>query len=370
MASKDKKSSVKRKKNGYFKNLLIYLFLVIILIVFIILPEFYGKPVAEWSDNMIQIVGDFCIYLLGIIGLFEFCYDNGLTFLVPNNFTNYKERRLEKQTKDYIYTFLDKETDFLHEHEQLRIGELMSIIGLSTHDHNLVKSEVIRARLSPMYNIETAQKKLEDILFHSDVIRDLHMDSEVSQHPDFRFYFRFSDLMHDPALRSLISKIMATYIYHTLGNKANGAPFNVSDLDIVMTPTHGNFLLGFDVNSILGKHYIKMIPKSKVFGDNYYEGIIPEKNSIDGINVILVHDVLVSGGQIIESIDEIKTVFGNCNICVFSLVYRNFADSLTMLQRKYDKIKFYNLIEYSEDDIAEMRRRITDYDTTYEDDIC
>ena len=369
MASKNKKNTAKRKKAGLIKDVLIYLFLVAILVMFIVLPGFYGKPMEEWSDNMMQIVGDFCIYLLGIIGLFEFCYDNGLIFLVPNSFANYKEKRLEKQTKDYIYTFLDKETDFLHEHEHLRAGELMSIIGLSTHDHSLVKSEVIRARLRPMYDIDTARQKLEDILFHSDVIRDLHQDSEVSQNPDFRFYIRFPDLMHDPALRILISKIMATFVYHILGNRANGAPFGVSDLDIVMTPTHGNFLLGFDVNAILGKHYIKMIPKTKVFGDNYYEGIIPEKSSSDGINVILVHDVLVSGGQIIESIDEIRTVFGNCNICVFSLVYRNFGDSLTMLQRKYDNVKFYNLIEYSEDDIDEKRKQITDNDNASEDDI-
>ena len=143
-----------------------------------------------------------------------------------------------------------------------------------------------------------------------------------------------------------------------------------ANLDIVMTPTHGNFLLGFDVNALLGKHYIKMIPKNKVFGNNYYEGVIPERNDTDGINIILVHDILVSGGQIIESIDEIRTVFGNCNICVFSLVYRNCGDALTMLQRKYDNIKFYNLLEYSEDDIDKKRGQIIDHEHSYEDDIC
>ena len=362
MASKNKNHSHKRKKRTHFKDIVIYFFLCLILIIFIINPEFYGKPMAEWSDNMMHIVGDLSIYLLGIIGLFEFCYDNGLLFLVPHNFAVYKEKHLEKQTKDYIYTFLDKETEFLHEHERLRAGELMSIIGLSTHDHSLIQSRVIEARLSPMYDISTAKSKLEDILFHSDVIRDLHTDSEVSQNPDFRFYFRFSDLMHDPALRILISKITATYIYHTLGDKTQNAPYAVSNLDIVMTPTHGNFLLGFDVNAHLGKHYIKLIPKIKVRGNNYYEGIIPEKNSNDGINVLLVHDILVSGDQIGESIDQIRTVFGKCNICVFSLIYRNFSDALTKLQRTYDDVKFYNMIEYSEDDIAEKKKQLIEND--------
>ena len=130
-----------------------------------------------------------------------------------------------------------------------------------------------------------------------------------------------------------------------------------------MTPTHGNFLLGFDVNAHLGKHYIKLIPKIKVRGNNFYEGIIPNINCNDGINVVLVHDILVSGDQIRESIDQIRTVFGKCNICVFSLIYRNFSNALIGLERNYDDVKFYNMIEYSEDDIAEKKKQLIEDDT-------
>ena len=152
---------------------------------------------------------------------------------------------------------------------------------------------------------------------------------------------------------------MATFVCQTLENPGNEAPFSAPDLDIVMTPTHGNFLLGFDVNALLGKHFIKMIPKNKVFGDNYYEGVIPGDLTERGINVILVHDILVSGGQIIESIDEIRSLFGDCKICVFSLIYRNFDGALAKLQRRYSDVKFYNMLEYSEQDIYDRRIRMS-----------
>ena len=348
-----------KRVKSLVKDTIIYLTLFTILIIFVILPEFYGKPISEWSDGMMRVVGDLSIYLLGMIGLFEFGYDNGLLLFIPNSFVRYKEKRLEQQTKEYIFSFLDKETEFLHEHERLRAGELMSLIGLSVHDLPLLQSNVIKARLDPMYDIETATAKLEDILFHSNVVRDLHVDSEVSQRTNCRFYFRFPDLMHDPALRIQISKIMATFVCQTLENPGNEAPFSAPDLDIVMTPTHGNYLLGFDVNALLGKHFIKMIPKNKVFGDNYYEGVIPGDLTERGINVILVHDILVSGGQIIESIDEIRSLFGDCKICVFSLIYRNFDDALTKLQRRYSDVKFYNMLEYSEQDIYDRRIRMS-----------
>lgn len=355
------KSSHSRKRGkikSAIKDTLIYGVLFTILAVFVVLPEFYGKPIEEWSDNTMQLVGDFSIYLLGVIGLLEFGYDNGLLMFIPDSFIRYKEKRLEQQTKDYIFTFLDKETEFLHEHERLRAGELMSLIGLSIHDLPMLQSNVIKARLDPMYDIETASAKLEDILFHSHVVRDLHVDSEVSQRTNCRFYFRFPDLMHDPALRIQISKIMATFVCQTLEKPENKAPFSAPDLDIVMTPTHGNYLLGFDTNALLGKHFIKMIPRNKVFGDNYYEGVIPGDYADRGINVILVHDILVSGGQIIESIDEIRALFGECKICVFSLIYRNFDGALEKLQRRYSDIQFYNMLEYSEQDIYDRRVRL------------
>ena len=61
-----------RRVKSLIKDTIIYLILFTILVIFVILPEFYGKPIAEWSDGMMRVVGDLSIYLLGMIGLFEF----------------------------------------------------------------------------------------------------------------------------------------------------------------------------------------------------------------------------------------------------------------------------------------------------------
>lgn len=353
MENKKKQTPKKKRKGFSIKDAIIYTFLLSILCI-IIYARLYDLPIKEWGSEIIGIIGDLVIYLLGVMGVFEFCYDNGLVVIVPNNFIAHKEKKLREQTKEYLHQFFDEESDYMRLHEQDRMSEMLTLMGLSTEGFQKVQAKALEARLSPMYDIESARKKLLDVVFFSDTIIDLRETPYYVGSRDLRYYMKFHDLMHNSVQSDLIAQIMATFVALTCESEG----INLSDIDVVMVPHSSNYLLGLKVSKILGKTFIKMIPPDKVIKPYYYEGNIPNEKKDTQIKAIVLHDVLLTGGQIVESVNALREAVPNCQVVgLFTAIYRNVWSGKDKLEKQH-ALKCYNLAELTEEEIQEKRENL------------
>lgn len=353
MAVKERKKQAQGNITTMIKDAVIYTIALVVLAI-VIVSNLWGLPLNEWGDALLAVFADLVIYLLGIIGIFEFGYDNGLTVIVPSSFMDYKERRLEKQMKETLHAFFDKESEYLRCHEDDRMADTLSLMGLSTEGYREVQAKVVEARLAPMYDVESARKKLMDLVFHSNSVIDMHKDAEHISSANLRYYMKIHDLMHNSCQSDLLARIMATFIRLTCEEQG----IRLADVDAIMVPHSSNFLLGLDVSKLLGKGFIKMIIPEKIVGNYCYEGVIPPKTGSRKYNIVIVHDVLLSGRQIYESVNKLRDKHPDCQIVgLFSLIYRNVYNGKEDLEQCYD-IKCYNVLEMTEEDIErELERR-------------
>ena len=347
------KEKTRKQRKISVKDIILYA-LSLGILGFIGVSQLYGIPWSQWGDQFIGIIGDLVIYMLGLVGIFEFGYDNGLTMVVPDNFISYKEKRLEKQTKEYLHAFFDEESNYLRYHEDDRLADTLSIMGLSAEGYREVQAKVLEARLAPMHDIESARQKLLDLVFYSDSVIDMHRSADQMNSGSLRYYMKVHDLMHNSRQSDQIAKILATFIRLTCEEQG----ISLADVDVIMVPHSGNFLLGLEVSKLLGKRFIKMLPPEKKVGNYSFEGVLPHKARSNDIRVIMVHDVLLSGKQILESACELCDTVPNCRIVgLFSLIYRNIYGAKESLDRDY-ALKCYNVAELTEEDIRqELEKR-------------
>lgn len=164
-----------------------------------------------------------------------------------------------------------------------------------------------------------------------------------------KYYINLTDIMfqkplkyqdyHDYDLNKMaplaiqLSNMLAQLIQETLGNFRENTK--------VVIPTDSNFLFGIKVSDILGIPFVKMRLTPKILMNQRWDGIL---NS--GDNVIIVHDVLVTGSQILDTMASFP---GNMNIYgLFCLIQR------TDYQEEVDRLKdisIYSLLKLSDQDI-------------------
>lgn len=341
------------KKRFPLKDTFIIL-VIVLLMVFILYSRVHGVPSDQLSGAITSIAGDFVIYLLGILGVFEFGYDNGITFFVPDKFIQHKEESLRRQTKEFLYDFLDRETKFLKAHEKERLADTLSMMGLSAEGYHEVTSKALEASLAPIHDIETTKSKIMDMVFYSDVVCDLSKNASHVNQKNLRYYFRFHDLMHDQTKCLNIVEAMANFIFQTCEQNR----IDLTSIDVLMVPHSSNYLLGLEVSRRINKRFIKMIPKEKQIGNYSYEGEIPEENGKTTIDVLMIHDVLLTGAQIYQSANSLIETLPNCKIHgLFSVIYRSVGNGKTVLEHTHN-IPCYNLIELTEEQVAdELKKR-------------
>jgi len=331
-----KKSKIKRFFS-FVKDFIIYGIVIFAIISFIVY-SFKTTSISEFKDLVLSLVADFTILILGVVGVFEFCYDNNITFLVPDSFINRKEKKQLELIEDILHEYLSNEEKTYNELQMDRTAFVLNQLGLSKDEFNRISLDIVKARLKPTTSeIKSLQDKLEDIIFSNDIIFDL--ENTASYSPGLRFYVKFHDLMHNKLLAEQLCNIMAGLIYNNLKEKMN-------DVSAIVVPHSSNYLLGLGTAGILGKNFIKVIPPEKAIANYNWEGNLG--NAHGKHHVIIVHDVLLTSKQVIESIERLPD---NCVVDgIFCLLYRKGHNGKEKLkQLGYD---VYSLLEYTEDDLS------------------
>lgn len=322
-----------------------------------IVPENFSDP-----NVAARILANLTTYVIAVGGLFGLMAANHFDSILPDSFKAGMRKTLKKIAQEIVFEVIDSQSHNISEHDfqKLRreVHELLGDAGCP----EVHRMDVISAQNSGLAGIEDAKCKLETLLFKSGIISDLREDPEAHTTPGLNYFIRLFDLMYDEDNAKTIISSMITFISHTLDSEGKFSQKNLNSIDVVVTPNNGNYLLGYQVSKELRKWttpHIKMIAREKIVGNNYYEGTIPKSVLERGPRMIIVHDVLATGKQIVESIEEIRKCIPNSKIIgVFSLVYRVDGEAKKQIVEDL-KVKMYNLIEYTE---AQIENHLTSSD--------
>ena len=336
-----------------------YVILLTITIIFIILEQINGQTEDSWHV-LFSIIGAFTILTLFFACMFEFSYEYNLLFAVPNSFIRHKEQRIREILKQIMFAVLNAQNKDLSEHDEEIVRRELLLIDKNT-DYALSAMNVIETRNSGLFSIEDARRKLKELVFKSNIIQDISKTPQANLTPGLQYYIRFPDLMYDDHSRDLVTNIASTYIANLYDENDDEALLKLpeagpsfissrvlSNLDAIVTPNNGNYLLGYDISRLLRKDHIKVITPEKIIDKNAYEGII--RSTKPNPSVLFVHDVLATGKQIIQSIDSLKDACPNIHIMgVLTLIYRTDGNSERYLKER--DVALFPLLRLAETDI-------------------
>lgn len=330
-----------KKWYHYIKDVIIYL---VILSLLVIVAVIYFKNVTEDSilDRIIQYVGAVVTILFGMIGIIEFSFDNGLLFLVPTSFQSYKERKLSEQTKKYLNEFFSKEGEYFSQHSNSRITYLLSQLGLNRNQLNDLRMSILTIKLMPLRSLDDARNKLIEIVKCPNIVlcqEKLPTDDLV--YKGVKFFINFTDVMFMDDYRNQITDCLIFLIQQKAEEK--GIQFNR-----VAISHSGNFLLGVSVSEKLNKALVRVTERPMILKSRSWIGNFDENNEN---NTIIVHDVLVTGKQIRESVQLIQT---HTTIkALFCLVSR-LCDTEKKKFENEMKIPIFSLLDLDDDYIMRL----------------
>ena len=336
---------IKIKNNSiYLRDLIIYVLLIALLVYigFIIFSN------SEDSENNIIIliteyIGIFVTILLGVVGIFEFAYDNGLPFIVPHTFSEYKEKRYREQTKQYLKDFFVAEAEYFSQHSNSRISYFLNQLDLSRNEFDILRMNIYSIKLMPLHSLEDAQDKLTTIIKSGNIIiNQENHPSEALVYHEVKYFINFRDIMYVDDYQKELSSCLALLI------KSN---INPQGINRIIVPEKSDDQLGLCISHLLYIPLIKVTQTPFILKDRcWYGNFSSSKNSS-----IIVHDVLVSGHQIIDSIEKIKA--HTSVVAIFCLINR-LCDPEKKTQFQQDlkrilgqEIPVYSLIELTDEDI-------------------
>jgi len=284
------------------KNKDTYIFAVIVLLMGV-LTLFTITESRSVLYAILSVSGNILLACFAVMGLFEFARRNGLEFLVPNRYLQQGKADQIAQIEKLFHLWFINELEFLKEYEKDRILVFLDQIEMTREEFKNTYFQLIKSRHLPHDTPEARTEKIKEMTrAHNAIVRlaDVPGCSFASEYP---FFLDFTQLMHHRRTRDILADIMFTFVIEKL--TLEGIP--LESINRILISHSCNYVFG-----VLTSRFTK-IPKIKVINpQNDYRNLLEiyrfEKHldSTKAYNVIVIHDVLLTGTQITESIDMLR----------------------------------------------------------------
>lgn len=299
------------------------------------------------GSDVLNGITTLTIALLGIVTIIDLCLAFGLEPLVPSFIVKAKKRvtediinqvidsysaRFNEQWeaaaikaidayygKDFsryselLEVYFEKDLAFVKSNQQARTDYILEKLKLTQPGYEEALDCLTRLRAMPLTNTQDAVGRIEHILREMPgiIIRQAENPSDRT-YKEVQFYLDFVTSMREDEYGKEIVETFARYIMLDLQK------LNVKNVTKVVIPADSNFLLGFKVGQSLG--YPQVIMRNgdgRIFKNRPWDG---ELNRRD--RVIIVHDVLVSGDQVVSAMKNIKRFVAEI-VAVYCIVNRS-----------------------------------------------
>ncbi len=298
------------------------------------------------GSDVLSGITTLTIALLGIVTIIDLCLAFGLEPLVPSFIVKAKKRvtediinqvidsysaRFNEQWeaaaikaldahygKDFsryselLEVYFKKDLAFVKSNQQARTDYILEKLRLTQPGYEKALDCLTRLRAMPLANTQDAINRIEHILrkMPGIVIPQAESPSDRT-YKEVQFYLDFISSMREDEYGKEIAETFAQYIMLDLQD------LNIKNVTKVVIPADSNFLLGFKVGQSLGyPQVIVRNSKGRIFKDRPWDGELNRRDK-----VIIVHDVLVSGTQVVSAMKKIRSV-GAEIVAVYCIVKR------------------------------------------------
>ena len=305
-------------------------------------------------NEIFTFIGALAFILFGIVGVYEFAYLNGLPFLVPPIFIEVKEKDYLKQAERMMKVYYKKDAEYIKKHEEERSSYLLRAMGLDEGQYHYVNYQILKARTQSARSIYSLKLRAESTFLHKEFIVD-----QTSWPPEKRVYdvvdyfLNLYTVVYDDNLRRDLGNILYCYIERVLKER-------ISEIDYVIIPQGSNFLLGLEVGKILSKPIISIMKEERIQKGIYWDGDYKKNKNGDKNKIIVIHDVLVTGKRLYESIEKLpKGSYELLGIyCLARYIHEDFKGLCEFENRGIPKQKVNWLLEVDEKKLQRIYNEI------------
>lgn len=294
--------------------------------------------------NIGGIIEQTLLIMLSFVSLVDIASYANWSILVPDFFEFLKKKKYLKDVQFYIEAYVKEDINFLQDYSQEKIGFIMSQLGITKSQLDEIRLELIKMRCLPLKNLYDAKEKIKSLATsgYPIIIDQNTIDSSKICYNKVQYYINTMDIMFIPDYASELSAVLAFLIAEKMDD--------ISKIDKLIIPYDSNFLLGVEVGKKLGKSVVKMrYKKGKIETEKIWDGNLDITDRI-----IIIHDVLVSGDQIIDTINKIPE---SCTILgFFCLIVRKEWNGREKLIKR--GLSCYEVIEIDDKDIRDLREKI------------
>lgn len=326
---------MKMENNKTIKDIIIiivFLALVVTNIVYhIVLNGFEG------TGTMIE---ETILIMLSFIGLVEISSNIGWNIFVPDFFILGQTQKREEEIKKSIDFFYQGNINFLTDYSEEQINFLLSQLGISKDQLDKIRLELIKMRCIPLKNLDDAREKIEKLVIsdYPVIIDQNEMDSSKVCYTKVTYYINTTDIMFMADYARELSSILSFLITE----KAD-----LPSIDKLVIPHDSNFMLGIEVGKRLGKPVVKMRSGTgKIEKGKCWEGNLDPKD-----RVIIVHDILVTADQIVDTLNKLPET---CSVLgLYCLIVRKEWNGLEKLKEK--SLPVNRIVDLDDTDIRKLR---------------
>lgn len=301
-------------------------------------------------SELFTFIGAVAFVLFGLVGIYEFSYANGVLPLVPPFYVRFKEKRDEKMASKMMELYYKNNIEFIREYEEERIGFVLQSLGLDEGQFHNISYEIVKARVMPEKTEEELAGKLKAMICQKKYIIDQSRIPICDRvYRAVGYYLNLYTALYDPKLCGEIGRIMASYILLCL-EKDKVA---IRDIDYLIVPSGGNLLLGLEVGKILRKKVIAVLDQERIRRGEFWDGQYDCRPGRAN-NVIVLNDVLVSGGRIYESVERLPphTYVVQGLFCLVEYVHENHQARDRLKEHNIDPV--HCLMKTTEEDLEKV----------------
>lgn len=285
--------------------LILYTFYAVIADGGITIQNFWGelsKCILLASINDIfTFIGALAFILFGIVGMYEFAYTNGLRRILPPFYLKFREERDERTAKAMMKTYYEQDINFIQQYEAERANRILQALGLKEKQFHHIQYELVRARSLPEDSQEEMKKKLKQLIYQKDFIVDQsEIPIDKRCYPDVNYFINLYTALYDSQLCTNVGNIFAAFIALSINNSRN----SLADIDYIVVPYGSNLLLGLETGKKLAKPVVVIQEQPRILNDCPWDGNYEPKPGCKN-RIIIIHDVLVTGKRIYESIEKL-----------------------------------------------------------------
>ena len=262
------------------------------------MDDFFAMCSKIGINEIFTFIGAIAFILFGVVGMYEYAYLNGIDFIVPPSYKNFKQKNELKQVEKMMEVYYERDIRYTQEYEKERAQFLIQALGIEEKQYRHINYEIIKARTMSDKCIYGLKCKAQKALFHKEFIVD-QSKTKASQrmYDKVDYFINMYTALYDDEMCKMVADIMARYLVLDLEER-------ITNIDYIIIPQGGNFLLGLEVGKRLNKPVISILDKERIYKDIYWDGVYV-KNDKEKNNIIVLHDVLVTGKRLYDSVKKL-----------------------------------------------------------------